>query len=73
MLRTYAIGDIHGCLNKLQDLVKQCRLDAGKQPAKFVFLGVAPSDISTEPIYAKPAVCQTDFARIAIQPLPVLL
>jgi serine/threonine protein phosphatase 1 len=39
MERTYAIGDIHGCLNKLLDLVKRCRLDAGKQPAKFVFLG----------------------------------
>jgi len=39
MLRTYAIGDIHGCLNKLQDLVKLCLLDAGKESAKFVFLG----------------------------------
>lgn len=39
MLPTYAIGDIHGCLNKLQDLVKRCQLDAGKQAAKFVFLG----------------------------------
>jgi serine/threonine protein phosphatase 1 len=39
MQRTYAIGDIHGCLDKLLDLVKRCQLDAGKQPAKFVFLG----------------------------------
>ena len=39
MQLTYAIGDIHGCLNKLLDLVKQCQLDAGKQPTKFVFLG----------------------------------
>ena len=39
MLRTYAIGDIHGCLAKLQDLVKQCQLDARNQPTKFVFLG----------------------------------
>jgi serine/threonine protein phosphatase 1 len=39
MLRTYAIGDIHGCLAKLQDLVKQCQLDAGNMPTKFVFLG----------------------------------
>ena len=39
MQRTYAIGDIHGCLNKLLDLVKRCQLDGGKQPAKFVFLG----------------------------------
>jgi serine/threonine protein phosphatase 1 len=39
MLRTYAIGDIHGCLNKLQYLIKRCQRDAGKRPAKFVFLG----------------------------------
>ena len=39
MRRTYAIGDIHGCLNKLKDLVNQCQLDAGKHPTKFVFLG----------------------------------
>ena len=41
MQRTYAIGDIHGCLDKLQDLVKRCQLDADaeKQTAKFVFLG----------------------------------
>ena len=41
MQRTYAIGDIHGCLDKLQDLVKRCQLDAAaeKQTAKFVFLG----------------------------------
>ena len=39
MLRTYAIGDVHGCLTKLQDLVKRCQRDAGKVPAKFVFLG----------------------------------
>ncbi len=41
MQRTYAIGDIHGCLDKLQDLIKRCQLDADaeKQTAKFVFLG----------------------------------
>src|SRR5215213_9414019 len=39
MLRTYAIGDIHGCLDKLQDLVKQCQKDAENRPTKFVFLG----------------------------------
>jgi len=39
MTRTYAIGDIHGCLAKLITLVELCRADAGKQRAKFVFLG----------------------------------
>ena len=39
MLRTYAIGDVHGCLTKLQNLVIQCQRDASKQPGKFVFLG----------------------------------
>jgi serine/threonine protein phosphatase 1 len=39
MQLTYAIGDIHGCLDKLRDLVNRCRQDAGTQPAKFVFLG----------------------------------
>jgi serine/threonine protein phosphatase 1 len=38
MVRTFAIGDIHGCLTKLLDLVKRCQ-DAGDQPTKFVFLG----------------------------------
>ena len=39
MVRTYAIGDVHGCLTKLQGLVKRCQRDADKQPSKFVFLG----------------------------------
>jgi serine/threonine protein phosphatase 1 len=39
MQLTYAIGDIHGCLDKLAGLVTQCQLDAGALPAKFVFLG----------------------------------
>ena len=39
MQLTYAIGDIHGCLDKLASLVKQCQLDAGALAAKFVFLG----------------------------------
>lgn len=39
MTRTYAIGDIHGCLAKLIALVERCRADAGMQRAKFVFLG----------------------------------
>lgn len=39
MLRTYAIGDIHGCLQKLEALVAQCRADAGGRPTRLVFLG----------------------------------
>lgn len=39
MTRIYAIGDIHGCLTKLVELVGLCRADAGKRPAKFIFLG----------------------------------
>jgi serine/threonine protein phosphatase 1 len=37
--RTYAIGDIHGCLNKLKALVARCRFDAKDEGAQFVFLG----------------------------------
>lgn len=39
MERTYVIGDVHGCLTKLTTLVKLCRADAGKHPARFIFLG----------------------------------
>lgn len=39
MTRTYAIGDIHGCLAKLIALVERCRADAGRRHARFVFLG----------------------------------
>ena len=35
---TYAIGDIHGCMDKLRRLVRRCQSDAGDQ-IKFVFLG----------------------------------
>ena len=38
MARTYALSDIHGCLNKLEGLVARCRADGGDS-AKFVFLG----------------------------------
>lgn len=41
MPRTYAIGDIHGCLGKLERLVERCLSDAGDRPATFVFLGDA--------------------------------
>ena len=39
MPRTYALSDIHGCLDKLEALVAQCRADAKNDAAKFVFLG----------------------------------
>jgi serine/threonine protein phosphatase 1 len=39
MSLTYAIGDIHGSLDKLRTLVAACREHAGAQPARFVFLG----------------------------------
>lgn len=35
----YVIGDIHGCLDKLQRLVAQCQQHAGGRPKTFVFLG----------------------------------
>lgn len=35
----YAIGDIHGSLQKLRDLIARCRRHAGDRPASFVFLG----------------------------------
>lgn len=39
MTRTYAIGDIHGCLDKLIRLMALCYADAGERPAKFIFVG----------------------------------
>jgi predicted MPP superfamily phosphohydrolase len=39
MPRTYALSDIHGCLNKLLGLVARCRNDARDDAARFVFLG----------------------------------
>jgi serine/threonine protein phosphatase 1 len=36
---TYAIGDVHGCLDQLQCLVELCEQDAGAQRVKFVLLG----------------------------------
>jgi serine/threonine protein phosphatase 1 len=35
----YAVGDIHGCLDKLKNLVGRCEQHAGERPATFVFLG----------------------------------
>jgi serine/threonine protein phosphatase 1 len=36
---TFAVGDIHGCLDKLERLVAVCETHAGGRPARFVFLG----------------------------------
>jgi serine/threonine protein phosphatase 1 len=36
---TYAIGDIHGSLQKLCDLIAQCERHADGRPATFIFLG----------------------------------
>ena len=36
---SYAIGDIHGSLQKLCDLIAQCERHADGRPATFVFLG----------------------------------
>jgi serine/threonine protein phosphatase 1 len=36
---TFAVGDVHGCLEKLQRLVEACEAHAGGRPAHFVFLG----------------------------------
>lgn len=39
MSKTYAIGDVHGCLDQLQRLVELCERDAGEGRSKLVFLG----------------------------------
>ena len=39
MTLTYAIGDSHGCLAQLQNLIEQCELHAGEERSRFVFLG----------------------------------
>jgi serine/threonine protein phosphatase 1 len=39
LIRTYAIGDVHGCLDRLQRLVEVCERDAGSERSKFVMLG----------------------------------
>lgn len=39
MTLTYAIGDIHGALHKLQSLIERCERHAGDRPRSFVFVG----------------------------------
>src|SRR3974377_1405373 len=39
MLLTYAVGDIHGSLDKLKALVEACREHADGREMRFVFLG----------------------------------
>ena len=36
---TFAVGDVHGCLDKLQRLLAACEAHAGARPARYVFLG----------------------------------
>ena len=36
---TFAIGDIHGCLDKLRRLIEACEAHAAGRPARYVFLG----------------------------------
>src|SRR5262249_57663070 len=36
---TFAIGDIHGCLDKLECLIAACEAHADGRPARWVFLG----------------------------------
>jgi serine/threonine protein phosphatase 1 len=39
MSLTFAIGDIHGALHKLQQLLARCEDHAGGRPRRYVFLG----------------------------------
>ena len=36
---TFAVGDIHGCLDKLERVVAACDAYAAGRPARFVFVG----------------------------------
>jgi serine/threonine protein phosphatase 1 len=39
VIRTYVIGDVHGCLEQLQLLVELCEQDAASQRSSLIFLG----------------------------------
>lgn len=39
MTLTYAVGDVHGCLDKLKSLIAACRQHAGDDEMMLVFLG----------------------------------
>ena len=39
MTLAFTVGDVHGCLDKLTELVRRCNNDAAGQPMRFVFLG----------------------------------
>jgi serine/threonine protein phosphatase 1 len=36
---TYAIGDVHGCLDRLVPLLERCLDHGGGRPSRFVFIG----------------------------------
>ena len=36
---TFAVGDIHGCLDKLNRVMGACEVHAGARPARYIFLG----------------------------------
>jgi serine/threonine protein phosphatase 1 len=36
---TFAVGDVHGCLDKLQRLLAACEAYASARPTRYVFLG----------------------------------
>src|SRR3984893_16868977 len=38
MSLTYAVGDIHGCLDKLRGLLLHCKMHAAGRPSAFVFV-----------------------------------
>jgi serine/threonine protein phosphatase 1 len=39
MTLTYSIGDVHGCLSKLTELIHRCNEDAVGRPMRLLFLG----------------------------------
>jgi serine/threonine protein phosphatase 1 len=36
---TFAVGDVHGCLDKLHRLIAACEVRTGALPARYVFVG----------------------------------